>query len=361
MYLSLFLAIRGAADVLYLGSRDVNKVATVMHNTRVVSLMQGAAPKIEPLECNLLKPDKMAEIFKTIKPTLIVHSAALLSLYPFFPSLRKRQERMNCIAGFAHTLPKDLALLWPLMQAVKEACPQTPVISLAAPDTANFILKGLNLSPTIGAGTIDSTAHGVRIALARHLEVSPRQITVNLVCHHSIRRFPPGTVPFSARFYCDGKDITDQCNAIELISEAVDVSGVETMTTPVSSNAPITAASAAETARIMLMQPGQIRHGSGALGMPGGCPVKLTMTHVEAMLPEGMTEEEAFQINHAGMKITGVQHVDPDGTVRFTEKEKSWIREGLGLSWDKMRLVDCAAMSKELEVAYRRLHKEESS
>jgi hypothetical protein len=317
-------------------------------------------PKIEPFECNLLDPENLAEMLAGIQPTLIVHSAALLSLYPFFPALRKRQEKMNMIAGFAHTLPKDLALLWPLMQAVNQTCPQTPVLNLAAPDTANFILKDLNLSPTIGAGTIDSSAQGVCLALARRLEVSPRQIEVSLVCHHSIRRFPPGTVPFSARFYCDGKDITDQCNAVELISEAVDVSGVETMTTAVSNNAAITAASAVETARIMLMQPGQIRHGSGARGMPGGCPVKLTLNQAEPVFHEGLTEADALEINHEGMQITGVAHVGPDGTVSFTDKEQFWLREGLGLNWDKMKLADCAAMSKELEAAYRQLQQEES-
>ena len=358
-YLALFLARLGVADVLYLASRSTAAAATVLHNTRTCALFRDSPTLVEPLVLDLLDAEATAEILGRLRPTLIVNSACLLSLYPFFPALRKRQRRMGLVAGFAHTLPKDLAVLWPLMRAVREASPDTAVVNLAAPDTAHAMLSGLGLSPTVGAGTIDSTVQGIRTAAARILAVHPRQVEVRLVCHHAIRRLPIGSIPYALRVMLDGRDVTGQLSAEALIAEAVDVTGVETMSTPVTSNAAITAASAVETARAMLLDTGAIRHGAGAQGIPGGTPVRLGRRGAEVVLPEGLSPDQARDINLAGVRGTGVETIRPDGSVTFTEKERFWLREGLGLAWEGMRLEDARPMSAELEAAYRRMDAEE--
>jgi len=361
MYLSLFFARQGIADVLYLGSREIHRAATVLHNAKVAALMKGFDPKIEAVECDLVNAEKTAELLSRIRPTLIINSAALLSLYPFFPALRKRQSRMNFVAGFGHTLPKDIAVLWPLMRAVKEVCPETPVVNLAAPDTAHAILKGRDLSPMIGAGTIDSSVQGVRLAAARKMNVAPGLVDVRLICHHAIRRFSIDDVPFFLQIFCDKTDLTEQLDPKALLSEAVDVSGVETMTTPVSTNAPITAASAAATAGAVLLDEGVIRHCAGIEGLAGGYPVRLKMKQAEPVLPEGIGMAEAVRINEAGMKMTGVERIEENGTVTFTDRERYWIQEGMGLSWTEMHLEDALEMSEELRMAYQRLYKEETA
>ncbi|MBW2145773.1 MAG: KR domain-containing protein [Deltaproteobacteria bacterium] len=360
MYLSLFLARLGIADIIYLGSRNIQTASTVLYNARCVALMGGFNVRVEHARCDLADPEATADMLLRIKPTLIIHSAALLSLYPFFSALRRRQNRMNFVAGFAHTLPKDLALLWPLMVAVKDACPDTPVVNLAAPDTAHAILSKRNLSPTVGAGTIDSTAHGIRLAVANRINVDPLRVDVRLICHHAIRRFSPDDVPFFLRIHLDRTDVTEKFDQKELISEAVDVSGVETMTTPVSTNAPTTAASAAETARAILLESEMIRHGAGAQGIPGATPVRLSMRGAQIILPDGIHMKEALRMNEAGMRMTGVERIEEDGTVVFTERERYWLREGMGLSWARMPLEDARPMSGELERAYKRLKKEET-
>jgi hypothetical protein len=131
------------------------------------------------------------------------------------------------------------------------------------------------------------------------------------------------------------------------------------MSTPVTSNAAITAASAVETARAILQDTGEIRHGAGAQGWPGGTPVRLRRGSAEVVLPEGLSSECAREINLAGVHGTGVETIHPDGSVTFTEQERFWLREGLGLSWEGMRLQDAGPMSAELEAAYRRMDAEE--
>ncbi len=359
-YAAYFMARQGLANKLYLCSRDVQRVSTVVHNARVIAIMEEHDLDVRGLECDLLNPEMASEQLNQIKPTLIINSATLLSLYPFFPSLKKRQKRMNFVAGFAHTLPKDLAILWPFMKAVKEASPETLVVNLAAPDLGNAILKKINLSPTIGAGTIDSTVQGIRLAVSRREAIPPSQLDIRMVAHHAIRRFPPGEVPFILRIYRSGEDITGSFNLEELIEEAADVSGVETMTTPVTNNAAITAASAVATARALLADREIIRHAAGVNGQVGGTPVRLGLKRAQVVLPEDIEPHEAARVNEAGMRMTGVDHIDEVGTVTFTERERFWLREGMGLDWEKMKLEDALPMSKALKEAYIRLQKEES-
>jgi hypothetical protein len=133
------------------------------------------------------------------------------------------------------------------------------------------------------------------------------------------------------------------------------------MNTPVTSNASVTAASAVEISRSILHNTGEIRHGSGVMGMPGGTPVRFYREKVEVVLPEGVTIEDAVNVNSLGLKLDGLESVDPDGTVHFTEKECYWMEKGLGLNWKTMRLDEAGKMWPELDAAYKRMKKEEES
>ena len=359
-YATYFMARQGWAKRLVLVSHSPKKVATVMHNARVLALMEGHDLQVEHVNLDLTEADRISECLGGIRPTLIVNSAALMSLYPFFPYLKKRQERMNFIAGFAHTLPKDMALLWPLMRAVKALSNDTIVVNLAAPDMGNAILRGPGLSPTVGAGTIDSTVHGIGLAVSRRTGIKASELSIQMVCHHALRRFPPGEVPFFLQISHKGSDITNHFDVKELIGEAADVSGVETMTTSVSNNAAITAGSASAIARALLSCREEIRHAAGVAGSVGGTPVRLGSGKAEILIPDKISPEEAVQINVEGMRMSGVERVDEEGTATFTERERFWLREGLGLSWEKMRLEDSLSMAEELREAYHRLREEES-
>jgi len=363
-YASLFMARLGAADHLYIASRTPEKAATVFYNSQVNAVMRGQKTLVEPLTLNIPDVEETAEKLLRIKPTVILNCAAAMSLYSFFPAMRRRQRKMGMIPGFAHTLPKDMALLWPLMKAVKMAVPDTVVVNFAAPDIASVILTPVSLAPTVGAGTLDSTAHGVKLGIAIHLGLPPHCVEVRLVAHHAIRRYPAKEVPFILRITVNGEDYTrrfDQEQLDGFIDHATDITGVETMNTPVTNNASVTAASGAETSRCILLNTGEIRHGSGVKGMPGGTPVRLSRKEVEVALPEGVTFEEAVHVNTIGMKLDGLESVDQDGTVHFTEKECYWLENGLGLNWKTMRLEETEKMWPELDAAYKRMKKVEES
>jgi hypothetical protein len=362
-YVSLFLARTGVAETIYLASRGRDALTTVLHNAQINSVMRDCTSRLEPLSLDACNVEDTAEQLAAVKPTLIINCAAALSLYPFFAALKQRQRRMGMIPGFAHTLPKDMVILWPLMTAVRMAVPSAMVVNMAAPDTASAILYRVGLAPTVGAGTIDSTSQGIRVSVARMMSVTVPQVTVRLVTHHSIRRMPARKVSFALRVYVDDQEVTGRFTheqLCDLIDNATDITGVETMNTPVHNNCSITAASAVETAVAILLDSGKVRHGSGVKGMPGGTPVRLSLEKVETALPEGMDEQEARRINTKGMFFDGVESIRDDGTTVFTDTERYWLEKGLGLKWTEMRLEDAAQMCEELVEAYHNLKKSET-
>lgn len=361
-YAALFAARLGIADTIYLVARNQANLATVSYNAQTSSLMRGYPTLVKPVEMDLSNVGETAETLRRLSPELLINCATGMSLYPYFPSMKKRQKRMGLIPGFAHTLPKDMMVLYPLMQAVHQAVPQCRAVNLSAPDLAGPILYPRGLAPTIGAGTLDSTSQGIALRVAKELGTAPNEITIRLVAHHALRRFPAHEVPFILKIYEGERDITERFTEEErfgFVNYATDVTGVETMNAPVSNNASITAASAVETAYALVCDAGIIRHGSGILGIPGGAPVRLFWNRQELVLPEGVSTAEAFEVNTAGMKKDGLDYVKEDGTAVFTEAEQYWIRESLGLNWKECAPEHCAEMTKELKAAYRKMDLEE--
>lgn len=355
-YAVLYLARNPAIDKLWIVCRDSLKAYTIKNNSIISAAINDAYPIVEVIQLDLFNIESTIKVLKEKNPRIILNATAMFSLYPFFPQLKAKQRSLGYIGGFAHILPKGLCLLYPLMRAVRESGIDTKVVNLdGGPDTAHTVLAKVGLSPTVGAGTIDLTVQGIRQSVAANLNISMQDISVSMVAHHAIRRFPPDKVPYHLKIYVKGRDITEELKLDEIISEAVDTSGVETPHTLNSTNAPMTAASAVRNVLALLSDKKITCHASGVEGLPGGFPVRLSTLGAEVYPPDGLSRKDIVRINSEAMKIEGVETIENDGTVIFTEHEKKWIKEGLGLNWEKMSLSKTREMAYELYSAYQRL------
>jgi len=352
----LYLARNPFIDKLWIACRDSSKAYTIKNNSIIAAAINSTYPKIEIIQLDLFNITHTIKVLRKNEPKIILNASAMFSLYPFFPKLKAKQRSLGLIAGFAHILPKGLCLLYPLMQAVKESGIDTKVVNLdGGPDTAHTILEKVGLSPDTGAGTIDLTVQGIRQSLAKNLNISMKDVSVKMISHHAIRRISPDKVPYYLKIYVKSKDITKELKLDEIISEAVDTSGVETLNTLNTTNAPMTAASAVRNVLALLSNKKVTCHASGVGGLPGGFPVCLSSLGAEVCPPDGLNQEDIVRINTEGMKIEGVEKIKNDGTVIFTKQERRWIKEGLGLNWEKMPLSRVKEMAYELYSAYREL------
>jgi hypothetical protein len=62
-----------------------------------------------------------------------------------------------------------------------------------------------------------------------------------------------------------------------------------------------------------------------------------------------LTLEEAIGINEEGQRYDGIDRIDRDGTVHYTEKSVSIMKEMLGYDCKVMKLQETEAQSKELD------------
>jgi hypothetical protein len=355
-YAVLFLARSPLIDKIWIVCRhSLDAAKTIKNNATIAAAIHETYPTIEILGHDLLDEESTRKMLKEQKPRIILNSAAMISLFPHFPRIKARQRELGYISGGAHFLPKDIGLLYPLMSAVKESGIEIQVVNLAAPDIASAVLDKVGLSPTLGAGTLDLTVQGIRQSVARKLGLSMKDVQIEMVAQHAVRRFPPDQVPYFLKIYIHGEDQTGRFQLHRLVSEAADTSGVETYDSPNTTNAPITAASAVRDILALLSEKETICHASGVTGLPGGCPVSISSSKVELRPPKGLTRGDLFKMNSEAMKIEGVETIEKDGTVILTEAEQKWVREALRLHWENIPFSRLKEMAQELIGAYENL------
>jgi len=352
-YVILYLVQNPSIDKLWIVCRDFSKALTIINNSIISAAINESYPRIEVIQLDLFNVSSVIKILKEKKPRIILNSTAMFSLFPFFPQIKAKQRNLgNLVSGSAHNLSQRICLLYPLMESVKESGIDTKVVNLSSSDNAHTVLSKVGLCPTVGAGTIDLTVQGVRQSVAKNMNIFMRDINVKMVAHHAIRGIFSDKIPYYIKIYNNGQDITKELKLREIISEAVDISGVETLTTLNTTNAPMTAASAVRNVLALFSDKKVSCHASGVKGIPGGFPVSLSSLGVEICPPDGLSQEEIVRINTEGMKIEGIEEIENDGTVIFTIQEQRWIKEGLGLTWDKMPLSKTREMAQELYLAY---------
>jgi hypothetical protein len=88
-------------------------------------------------------------------------------------------------------------------------------------------------------------------------------------------------------------------------------------------------------------------------GRPGGYPVRIEKGEVSLDLPPGVTEEQAIRYNQQQALSDGVERIDDDGTVHFTET----VREAVaaidpGLA-EPLEIGDLEARADRLDAALR--------
>ncbi len=70
------------------------------------------------------------------------------------------------------------------------------------------------------------------------------------------------------------------------------------------------------------------------------------------VFPQGLTLEEAIRINEDGQRLDGIEQIDNDGTVYFTERNMAILKEVLGYECRRMPLAEVEGWARELRAKY---------
>jgi hypothetical protein len=201
-------------------------------------------------------------------------------------------------------LPLQLTLVRDLMRAR----PRARVVCLPYPDGVGPALAPLGLAPDVGAGNVGETAP--KLALLSGGDV-------RLVMHHAAQRyaFPSfgflgngndEEAPWAAEIVVDGKRVDP---------EPYFHADWPLPTGTVSHD--LTGASTVQVVEALLSETPVRTHAPAPGGRPGGYPVRLSRDAIEVDWPD---EAAAVAINERAQRWDGIERIEPDGTLVFTQE-----------------------------------------
>jgi hypothetical protein len=110
----------------------------------------------------------------------------------------------------------------------------------------------------------------------------------------------------------------------------------------------LTAASAMTVLEAMTNHTRNTLHAPGPNSLVGAYPIRISTTGIEVVLPQDLVLEEAIRINEDGQKLDGIERIDEDGTVYFTERNMAILKEVLGYECRRMLLSEVEQWAAEL-------------
>jgi len=308
------------------------------------------SPEIEYVKINLLNIDETGMLLGKIRPKVIVNSTSLQSYLVKNETSRELWNNFKVETGIGPWLPIYLTLVYYLMRAVQKYKIKSYVINASYPDLVNPVLSKVNLAPACGIGDGYLMVPGIKKYVAKELNVSPNNITVYLIAHHShVKQFmifnKPGT-PYYLKIMVENRNVTNQFNPDNLI-----LFGLKKLYP--NSILPLAASSASSNTWHFLFGSGEIISCvSGPNGEIGGYPSIISSKGVKISLPIEISMEEARSINEEAQKKDGVEKIEKDGSVIFTDKAYQSMKRLINYDCKKLKIIENKERLNELVIKY---------
>jgi hypothetical protein len=269
---------------------------------------------------NALNPAEVEQIVRRYKPDLVIQAASLRSPFAIMMADHPIAHTLH-EAGMAVQLGYQFPLVYSIMQGVKTAAPDTPVANVSFPDLSHYLLDIEGLAPTAGLANTGIIQMRVESNLLR--DRLQKGLDKNIP---KVRVIGGHAHVYGVLFGQKPADVNDEPLVYlgEESERAGDVvyTGANLETCP---NPNMTTAMGALPVVEALLPGADDCYTSmpGPLAMRGGYPVRIRNQKIELDLPNGVTVADAEHFNMKSMAIDGIESVDADGTVHYTEKAKA--------------------------------------
>lgn len=348
-----FLTQSGRPYEIFVGARDEKKASLRVNLARYTALNLGFEPSIEVVPVDVMNVDATSEQIAALQPDLIFNATTLHSWWVITQLPQAAYQRIDRARGGVWT-PMHVVLIRRLMQAVRQADSRATVVNSSYPDVVNAALAAEGLAPAVGIGNIANAVPGIRLAAAHLLQAEPASVDVRFFAHHYMSYRMPSTgssdgAPYHLSIFHEGVEVpSDKLNHEEVFASVAGrfrrVKGLAGQS--------VTASSATAMLRAIADRVDRVVHAPGPLGLVGGYPVRVTPDGLSIDLPTGLTLDQAVEVNRQCQKYDGIESVDADGTVRFTDESVGVMRDEMGYDCEAMPLADCEAWADELAAKF---------
>ena len=341
---------RGPTEII---AADVDEQRGLQKTNNVIlgAANMGFYPRMKFLKMDVNDIDSTSAILRNECPDLVVNATTLQSWWVIGSQLSEGAYVRLLDAGLGPWIPMHLTLTHKLMQAIQKSGIAANVVSTSFPDAVNCILSKINLSPTVGVGNFDLLIPRVKKAVSDKLGIPLNEVTVFMLGHHyhdvRVEEFgTTGGAPYFLRILVGDRDVTKGVGAEKMLLAPIP-------TPPLTGSDSQVASSAVKNILAIVNDTGELTHAPGPQGLPGGYPVRLDAQGAHVVVPEGLTLEEAIQINEEAQKYDGIERIEDDGSVVLTEKAHKIMQEMLHYERKRFAISESETVAKELGALYK--------
>jgi hypothetical protein len=331
------LARSGKIERLVGSSRDAEHGEARAAQCRLVAALQGGPRRVEFVQNDVSDVAATAGLLRRLDPDVIVTAASRHTWW------RRGVEGVP----YGAWLPLQLTLVRDLVRARNDAGIAAPVVCLPFPDNVGPALAPLALAPELGAGNVTETAAKLELLAGDGAEA-------RLVLHHAAQRY---AFPDFAALGGGETEEPPWAAEVRVGGEPLPYGRVRELF-----HAPwplpwgrdshdLTAAATAQIVEALVSDDPVRTHAPAPNGRPGGYPLLVSRGAIALDLPAGLTEDEAVAINAGAARWDGLERVEPDGTLVFTDAVADATERHLGVRVDRVAPSDNDAVADELEGA----------
>ena len=281
-----------------------------------------------------LNTGSVAEIMRKEEPNLVINYAI-----PITWDATKRLSNYARIsaAGLGAFAPVQVITPLKVAEAIRDSGIKTSYMVGNLPDITIPIINAIAQrsgfqAALCGAGNVGLNQVAMRSQAAFELGVAFDQVDVSLVSHHVHWVAPrePGYSnegPFLARVTQAGKDVTSEFDDLRLLMNE----GVRCHYESDASFSSTTGILASRVAMALLDDSGEVHrlHTPAPNGLPGGYPIRVQHGQIEVSLPQEWELADAIAAMEHCHTLDGVQSIQSDGAVHFTDLACSILKSEL--------------------------------
>ena len=329
-------------NTLVVASRDLQKAQKRVNNAVLGAGIEGYFPNIVAEKLDVHSNDFSTKL-RQINPDYIFSAPSLL---PWWNVDSGKVE-----VPFAGYTALHLALMQKFRNRIADAAIDTFWIGASYPDVINAVLNRTGFGPDCGIGNVQEPIAKIQMGVGRDLDCNPNDIHVKLVAQHAFEYYvlndhkADHLPPYLLTATYKDQDVTQIAEAVlrEPFPFPYDLHFNR-----------VTASSGVSALKAFTTQAETNLHLPGIGDLVGGYPVRASTAGITIDLPSAWSLDRAAKVNEASLKWDGIEEIDRNGTISFTEETKIALHRLLGKHCDKLSINTAEDQANDLLQALNR-------
>ena len=317
----------GLFDRIVIAGRDGQLARGRANSAMIGAGLEGAYPDIKAAELDVGSPSFVNDI-RSLSPDFVLTTASLMPWW-------KVDESSAPKLPFGGYVSLHLSLARLFRDRLADADLSAKWINASYPDVVNPVLAKTGFGPLCGLGNVQEPIPKIVHGLCAELNVRPSQVRVRLVAQHAFEYYvfsedaggqPP---PHLLHAEVNGEDRTALAEEILFRPFAFRYDQFFNR---------VTASAAVEALAALTSSKPSFVHMPGVLGLVGGYPVTVDGEVIRLDLHHDWTEADAHDVNLRSLRWEGIDTIEEDGTIVFTQEAQIAFRTLLGRPVERLHL-----------------------